>query len=72
MAVPLEEGETLRPGVPVPLFELSGYFGMLSLESWDYVPAPAGRQFLLSKPSASAAAPSPIHVIVNWTGLVAR
>ena len=73
MAAPIRSGETLEPGVPVPLFQTpipapsAGGTGNAS----DYAVNPDGTKFLFVLPETQSTA-IPITVIQNWVASLKR
>jgi dipeptidyl aminopeptidase/acylaminoacyl peptidase len=66
MAVPIKLGATIEAGTPQPLFPLSPYPGVGSINSF-YQPMRDGQRFLVNAPAGGeAAAAPPLTVVTNW------
>ena len=66
MAVPIENGPELRPGVPERLFEMPrvsrGYF--------TYDVSVDGRFLIMSSEELTEGALAPVTVVMNWTKML--
>jgi hypothetical protein len=69
MAVPITLGadtETTKAGVPVPLFFARVGSALQGSARQQYMTAPDGERFLVN--TVVEEAPSPLTIILNWTG----
>jgi len=71
MAVPIQAGATLQPGIPNPLFQ-SSIAGAVSLAfSHRWAAAADGQRFLFIN-AAEEATSTPLTVVLNWTATLRR
>jgi len=64
MSVPVMRGDRLGVGVAKPLFELQA----VPSDGWNYAVSADGQRILVARPTAAAT--TPITVVVNWTALL--